>query len=570
MFTALPKTSEAFAALSWAEIEPWYRELLEQPLTSETLATWMAQWSDISALVDETVMLLDIRCTQNTADEERAQRKQRFMTEVHEPLQKLEQQVKERLLASGLEPKDFVIPLRNLRAEASFYREENLPLLSEDKALTDEYYQVCGAQTVQWEGAEVPITTLYAVLSDPDRARRERAWRSIADRRLADREKLDAIWTKKMHLRQRIARNAGYDNYRDYRWQQLLRFDYTPDDCRALHAAVERVIVPANRKLAEKRRQRLGIESVRPWDQLVSPQASEAPREVSDVDALLRQCSSVFQLIDPHLGSYFETMLQDQCFDLAERPDKAPGGYNLPLEVKRRPFIFGHVNSITDIVPLIFHESGHAFHVFETIPLPYVQQRKENAVPIEFAEVASTSMEFIGAMYLQQAGLCTEREAALLRSEHLESMLTFFPALIQGDAFQHWVYDNPEQGSDPEQCRQKWGELTRHYYPDLDWSGLEAACNNHWQGILHFFDVPFYYIEYAFAAIGAFQIWHNYLRDPHQAITQYREALALGALRTIPELYEAAGAKFTSNDEVLQLAVQLVTSTVEQLEAQVG
>ena len=302
----------------------------------------------------------------------------------------------------------------------------------------------------------------------------------------------------------------------------------------------------------------------------MNPQASEAPRAITDVDGLLRQCASAFQLIDPQLGGYFETMLQEQCFDLEERPNKAHGGYNLPLEVKRRPFIFGHVNSITDIVPLIFHESGHAFHVFETIPLPYIHQRKENAVPIEFAEVASTSMEFIGGMYLQQAGLCTEQEAALLRIQHLEEMLTgFFPIITQGDAFQHWVYDNPEQGADPDKCRQKWAELSQRYRPDIDWSGLEAARSNGWQGILHFFDIPFYFIEYAFAALGAFQIWHNYLRDPQTALQQYRSALALGALRTVPELYEAAGAKFSGSDEILQLAVGLITSTVEQLEAQV-
>lgn len=570
MFTTLPKTSEAFEALHWAQIEPWYRELLDSPLEPATLRSWLAQWSDLSALVDETVMHFEIICTQNTADETRAKRKQSFMEEVHAPLQVLEQQVKERLLASGLEPEGFAIPLRNLRAEAALYREENLALLNEDKALSDEYLQIGGAQTVLWKGAEVPLTTLYPVMDDPDRMQRELAWRTLSERQMADREKIDAIWVKKMRLRQQIAHNAGYENYRDYRWQQLLRFDYTPADCVALHEAVERVIVPANRKLWQKRCQQLGIESLRPWDTQVNPRASVAPRAVTDVDGLLQQCAKVFQIIDPQLASYFETMLQEQLFDLDERPNKAPGGYNLPLEVKRRPFIFGHVNSIVDIIYLIFHESGHAFHVFETIPLPYIHQRKENAVPIEFAEVASTSMEFIGGMYLQQAGLCTEQEAALLRIQHLEDTLTgLFPAVIQGDAFQHWVYDHPDESIDPDKCRQKWAELSQRYRPEIDWSGLEAVQKNEWQRILHFFCDPLYFIEYAFAALGAFQVWHNYLRNPQTALQQYRAALALGALRTVPELYQAAGAKFAGQDEILQLALQLVTSTVEELEAQV-
>jgi oligoendopeptidase F len=569
MITSLPQTSEAFERLSWAEIEPWYRELLESPLSPETLQPWVARWSDLTALVDETMKRLEIECTQDTADEERPRRKQRFMEEVYTPQQVLDQQVKERLLASGLEPEGFAIPLRNLRAEAALYREENLPLLNEDTALSDEYYQIGGTQMVRWNGEEVPKTAMYPILESPDRTQRERAWRAITEREAEDQEKLDDLWIKKMHLRQQIARNAGYENYRDYRWKQLLRFDYTPADCQAFHNAVERVIVPVASQLWEKRRKLLGVEKLRPWDMQVDPRASEEPRRISDVNALLQQCLPVFRRIDPRLGSYFEIMLQEQLFDLGERPNKADGGYNLPLEVRRRPFVFGHVNSITDVMPLIFHEMGHAIHVFETIPLPYIHQRKEEAVPIEFAEVASTSMEFIGGMHLHQAGLCTEREARRLRIQHLESVLTnYLPFITMGDAFQHWVYDHPEQGSDPEQCRQKWAELSQRYLPEIDWSGLEVERSNRWQGTLHYYCLPFYMIEYAFAALGALQIWDNYLHDPQTAIRQYRFALSLGATRTVPELYEAAGAKFAFDTAMLQRVVQLITRTVEELEAQ--
>src|SRR5579872_4240594 len=567
MFTALPRTSEEFEVLSWAEIEPWYRELLAAPFSQETLHPWLMQWSNLSALVDETVMRFEIACTQNTADEERARRKQQFREEIYAPVQALDQQIKERLLASGLEPEGFPLPLRNLRAEAAIYSEENLALLNEDKVLSDEYVQICGSQMVMWEGKEVPITVLYSVQNDPNRARREQAWHIFVERRHADEERLNAIWSKKMQLRQQIARNAGFANYRDYRWQQLLRFDYTPDDCRALHKAVKQVIVPAASQLWEKRRRQLGVERLRPWDMEVSPMASEAPRSISDVDGLLRQCATVFHLIDPQLEDYFKTMLAEHLLDMDERPNKADDGYSLPLEVRRRPFIFGHVVSITDLVPLIFHEMGHAFHVFETIPLPYIQQRKEGAVPMEFAEVASTSMEHIGAIYLAQAGLCTEQEAAQLRIQHLENMLiNYLQHIIRGDAFQHWVYDNPEEAMKPEKCRQQWAELTQRYWPDIDWSSLEAECGYGWQWTPHFYCDPLYFIEYAFAAIGAIQIWDNYLRDPQTAIQQYRYALSLGATRTVPELYEAAGAKFAFDTEILQLVQRLITRTVVELE----
>jgi oligoendopeptidase F len=567
MFTTLPTTSEAFSRLNWSEIEPWYRELAATPLSPETLQPWLAQWSDLSALVDETLMRFEIATTQNTEDMDVAQRKQRFLEDVNTRVQEADQQLKEQLLASHLEPEGFAIPLQNMRAEAAIYCEANLPLLAEDKVLSDAYMEICGAQTVSWEGKEVSIEAMYSVLDDPNRERREQAWRAMTARQLQDREKLNQLWVRLLQLRQQIAHNAGFESYRDYRWQQMHRFDYTPNDCKAFHAAVEQVIVPAARKLREEHRRLLGLERLRPWDASVNPRASEAPRGITDVPALLRQCLPAFQLIDPELKTYFEIMIQDDLLDLEERPAKAPGGYSLPLEVTRRPFIFGHVNTINDVVPLVFHESGHSFHTFETFSLRYIQQRSENAVPIEFAEVASTSMEFIGAMHLHEADLCSEREAALIRIQHLENMLTtYLPWIVSGDAFQHWVYEHPDEAQNPAKVNEKWAEIVRRYRPDIDWSGLEDELRGSWQTTLHYFCLPFYYIEYAFAAVGALQVWRNYLHDPQDTIRRYRHALSLGATVSLPELFKAAGASFTFNAEVLQDLTQLLLRTASELE----
>lgn len=568
MFARLPTTSEEFSRLNWFEIEPWYSELAATTLSPETLQPWLGQWSDLMALTDETLVRFEIATTQNTEDTEVAQRKQYFMENVYISIQTADQQAKEQLLASGLQPEGFTIPLRNLKAETELYREANLPLLTEDKVLGDAYMEVGGSQTVIWEGKETPIVALYPVLEDPNRERREQVWRTIAERKLQDRKKINEIWVKKMRLRQQIAHNAGFESFREYRWRQMLRFDYTPDDCKAFHAAVEQVVVPAAQSLRAKHQRMLGLERLRPWDSNVNPRASEAPRAISDVPALLQQCLPVFQLIDPQLKTYFETMIQENLLDLEERPAKAHGGYNLPLEVTRRPFIFGHVNAITDVVPLIFHELGHAFHTFETIPLRYVQQRSEHAVPMEFAEVASTSMEYIGALYLQRSGLCTEQEEKLIRIQHLESTLTdYLPLIVCGDAFQHWVYEHPEEAMNSDKVDEKWAELMRRYRPEIDWSGLDAVLRSGWQGTLHYFTDPFYFIEYAFATVGALQVWHNYLQDPQQALQQYRYALSLGATRPLPELFQAAGAKFDFSAANLEELTQLLLRTIAELEA---
>ncbi|QBD75046.1 peptidase M3 [Ktedonosporobacter rubrisoli] len=568
MFTPLPRTSEAFEQLSWSAIEPWYRELASATLTEETLQPWMNQWSHLSALVDETMSRHTLAVRQNISDVERKQRKQRFIDEIFASLQPYEQQIKERLLASGLIPPGFELPLRNLRAEASLYRQENQVLSQEDGALSDEYMQVFGSMKLIWEDQEVLLTSLS--LSHPERARRERVWRAIEERRSLERDRFNALWVKQIRIRQLIASNAGYASYRDYRWQQLLRFDYTPAESKAFHALIERVLVPASNQIWEQRRKRLRVEQLRPWDVSMDGRTDGTLPPITDVDALLRQSSFLFQLIDPRLGKYFAILRQEQLLDLQKSPVKALGGYVQALEVKHRPFIFGQVGSAEHIVRTLFHEAGHAFHVFEMAALPFIHQRKLAAVPLEFAEVTSTSMEFIAAMYLDKAGLCSEREAALVRLLHLEKMLAnYLPEFIIGDTFQHWVYEHPEEALDLQACCQKWAELNRRYQPIIDWSGLETELSYGWQRIPHFFCYPLYVIEYAFAALGAIQIWRNYLRDPQEAMEQYLHALSLGATKTVPELYTAAGATFTFDETALQEAIQLVTRTMADLETRI-
>lgn len=565
-YSLLPQTSEAFEQLSWAQIELWYRELEATTLSPRTLDAWLRQWSRLSALIDETNVWLEIATTRNTADEALSQRRQRFLDEIFTHVQKFEQQMKQQLLESALEPEGFAILLRKLQVDTKLFHTKNIPLLNEEKRLSEVYRSINGAQTARWEGKEVPLFSLLPAIQDPDRERRERAWHTFHQRKFEDYEAINEVWVKQMQVRQRIAQNARYDTYREYRWKQLYRFDYTPDDCKTLHEAVERVIVPVASQLAEKRRKKLGVETLRPWDISVDPQASAAPHLMTDIDTLLHQCAGMFGQIDPALGGYFETMIKEHCFDLDERANKAPGGYTGVLEVKQLPFIFGHVTTIQDIVGPVFHEAGHAFHAFEMRRLPYIHQRREDMHPIEFGEVASISMEYIGIMNLVSTGLCTKQEALNILLQHLEETLRDLPRLIRGDAFQHWVYENPEQAMVPEAVDQKWEELGKRFEPYLDWSGLEAMNKHSWQHTLHFFVAPFYYIEYVFAMIGALQVWRNYLHDPQSAIQRYRYALSFGATRSLPELYAAAGAKFTFDNAALQDIVQFVMGKIEEWE----
>jgi oligoendopeptidase F len=566
LYTALPPTSAEFEQLGWADIELWYRELLAVQLTATNVEDWLLQWSQLSALVDETNNWLQILTMRDTANESYAQRRARFLDDIFGPIQRAEQQVKTHLLASGLEPEGFALPLRKLRADSELFREENVPLSNDADKLVDQYFSINGAQHVLWDGQEVAISQLLPEMQHPDRTQREQAWRAYSERKLQDRDALNDVWVKLLRLRLQMAKNAGFADYRSYRWKQLYRFEYTPDDCKALHEAVRKVVVPVANQIADRRRRLLGLDALRPWDVEVDPRSEKEPWRIQDVAATLAQCAGLFAQVDPKLGEYVATMIEENCFDLEERENKAPGGYCNNLEVRRLPFVFGQLQTVNDLMDLVFHETGHAFQTFEARHLPYLHQRV-NYISIEFNEVASMSMEYIGGEKMVAAGLLTNEEARNLRIGHLENALLILTRVIQGDAFQHWIYENPEQAQDPEQVSQKWAELGRLYQPYIDWTGCEDILKNGWQKILHFFVVPFYYMEYVYARIGALQVWRNYLADPAKALHQYRSALSMGATRSCPELFEIAGASFGGDVATLQDIVRFVTGKLAELEA---
>jgi oligoendopeptidase F len=474
------------------------------------------------------------------------------------------QTLKEKLLESGLEPAGFEIPLRNMRAEADLFRAENLPVLAEENKVKTEYDKILSAQTVVWEGEERTVEQMRPVYQEADRARRERAWRLVAERQLADRDGINEVWGKLLGLRCKLAANAGRPDYRAYRWQDLLRFDYTPADARSFQDAIEAVVVPAALRVYERRRQRLGLDSLRPWDLDVDPLGLPPLRPFSDVEALKSSISRIFQRLDPALGANIDVMVVEDLLDLANRKNKAPGGYCTSFPVVRRPFIFANAVGLHDDVQTMLHECGHAFHVFESAAL---SSHLRN-VPMEFAEVASMGMELLAAPYLveDKGGFYTPAEAARARIEHLEGCIRFWPYMAVVDSFQHWVYENPQAAADPRQCDAAWAGFWRRFMVGVDWSGLEDVMATGWHRKLHIHTDPFYYIEYGLAQLGAAQVWANALKDQAGAVTRYRQALALGGKVSLPELFAAAGARFAFDAGTLSQAVELMETTIKALE----
>lgn len=550
---------------NWDRYAREFDGLARTGLDPSTIDGWLARWSRLSELIGEVHARLYVATTQDTTDKEAESRYHAFLEQILEPAEAADQRLKELLLASGLSPEGFEMPLRKIRTATRLFREANLPLFTNESKLGSQYDRIIGSQTVQWEGKEITIARLAPVMEETDRDRRERAWRLAAQRRSQDSETIGKLWRRFMEVRLKQAGNAGFEDYRGFRWKGLHRYDYTPDDCLDFHKAIEEKVVPAVQRLYVRRRERMGLDELRPWDLGVDVEGRPPLRPFKRVDRLIGRSSRIFHRVDPELGELFDLMASEGLLDLANHKGKAPGGYCIDFDVVKRPFIFMNAVGLQGDVQTVLHESGHSFHTFATARLPYLAQR---SVGMEFAEVASMAMELLAAPYLEasQGGFYTSAEAARARIDHLEGSITFWPYMAVVDAFQHWVYENPEVGADPDQCGIQWERLAQRFMTGIDWSGLEHYHRLGWQQKLHIHTLPFYYVEYGLAQLGAVQIWANALKDQSSAVAAYRRALALGGTVPLPDLFAAAGARFAFDADTLDQAVKLMERTIGELE----
>lgn len=557
MLTPLKATYEEYKTWGWDKFAPFADELIQRPLSAETIDAWLQDWSQISDIVTDIFSRMNVATSQNTADAGAEADFNHFMDEIFPNALAFEQKLKDKLLASGLAPRGFEIPLRNYRRDAEIFRQENLPLLSEEHKMGLEYDQIIGKQTIQWQGEEVTPTQLRPVYQSEDRALREQAWRLSMSRFLADRQQLNELWVRFFNLRKQIAANAGLPDFRAYVWKMKYREDYTPDNCEEFHRAIEEVVVPAASRIYARRKAQLGVDQLRPWDLNVDPLGLPALKPFENVDELIQKASAIFHHVDADLGGYFDTMVREKLLDLPNRKNKAPGAFCTSYPLSHRPFVFANAVGIHDDVQTTLHECGHAFHVFESAHVPLAQLHEP---PMEFNEVASMGMELLASPYLDKAhgGFYAPEDAKRAFHEHLESNILFWPYMAVVDAFQHWAYTHPEAAVIPQECDAAWDGLWARFMPGVDWGGLEAERMTGWHRKLHIFQVPFYYVEYGLAQLGACQIWRNSLQDQQKAVQSYRSALSLAGTVTLPKLYETAGAKFTFKSDILGEVVDLM------------
>ncbi len=564
MTVATRPTPEQFADAGWDEIRPLYEDLAARPLDAASAEAWLADWSALDAAVAEARNLASIAYSVDTTDPAKEAAHLRFAGEIGPRLDELQVGLAAKLLDAGYHRDDLATTLRRFANQRDLFRTENVPLQQALQGLNARYQKLTGGMTARWDGEDLPLPRLAPFLQDPDRATRERAFRLQFAPYVAQRDALADLFDEQYALRQEIARNAGLPNYRDYVFREKHRFDYTPDDCGAFHDAVAEAVVPAVARRHERRRREMGLDALRPWDLGPDPLGRPALRPYETVDELVGRAEDIFARVDPELGGQFGTMAAEGLLDLDSRAGKRPGGYCTGLPYRQRPFIFMNGAGVAADVTTLLHEGGHAFHGFATYGLPFLPQRHPGA---EMAEVASMAMELLAAPYLARdaGGYYAEEDARRARTEHLDKILGVLPWVATVDAFQHWLYTSGE-GHDRDARDAAWLRIWARFDPGVDWEGLEAERTARWHRQLHIFLYPFYYIEYGIAQIGALQVWRNSLRDRADAVGRYREALALGGTRPLPELFAAAGARLAFDPSTMGELVALVEGQLAELE----
>lgn len=546
-------------SLNWSTYEPRYQDLISRNLAPGAVPAWLSSWSDLEKDVRETYATLMRTKDENTADRAAEESYLRFIREVMPKFKIAVQELRTKLFeVKAYQPQpEHTQMVRRLRNEADLFREENVPLQTELEALCNEFNKLMGALTAEVDGETLTLPQAERRLLEPDRALRERAWWAVEAAKAEVVPALDNLFLKLLPLRRQIAKNAGLPDYRAYRWRTFGRFDYTPEDNLRLIDAIEKEVVPLVAERREARRRTLEVGRLRPWDLAVDPQSLPPLKPFSTTDELEEGLVHIFSRLDPELGAQFAAM-RGGWLDLEPRKGKVPGlGYQMTFPRSNKTYIYhSAVGTHTDVWVLL-HEAGHAFHA---LAASAQHDLLWNRYPgMEFAEVASQAMELLALPYLEkdEGGFYTAEEAARAREEQLDRVLRLLTNTARGEAFQHWLYAEAPENVTVQELGETWTALCGRFDTVVDWSGLEQERAKGWQqGVI--FQVPFYMLDYAMAYLGALQVWRNSLEDKEKALKKYREALALGGSRPLPELFETVGARFAFDQEVVRELMQFV------------
>ncbi|HQR93792.1 MAG: oligoendopeptidase F [Bacteroidetes bacterium 24-39-8] len=554
-----------FKVTTWELLEPFFKDLSERPLASrEDLEQWMKDMSEVEAVVSEDACWRQIKMTCDTTDTALEEAFTYFCMEIQPQLQPYADLLNKKLVNSPftkeLDQAKYFTYLRSVKKSIDLFRESNIPIQAELSVLQQQYGAIAGKMTIVVGGQEYTLQQAGKFLESHDRALREEVYRKIQTRRLQDKDAMNDLYSKLISKRDEVAKNAGFANYRDYKFVELGRFDYSKEDCYQFHEAVKLHVLPLIEKIYARKKAKLQLDKLYPWDTEAEPAGIQPLKPFTDGKDLYEKSVQCFETMNPFFANCLRKMNQLNHFDLESRKGKAPGGYNCPLTESGAPFIFMNAAGQMSDVTTMVHEGGHAIHSFLSHKLE-LSAFKE--YPMEIAEVASMAMELF-SMNHWEAFFDNAEDLKRAKEHQLERTITIFPWIAIIDKFQHWVYEHPQHSV--EERTTTWMAILQEFSTNsIDYTGLESFREIAWQRQLHLFEVPFYYIEYGIAQLGAIGLWMQYQANPQKALENYIQALSLGGTKTLPELYAAAGLKFDLSPNHIKTLMEFTAAEMDKI-----
>ena len=557
---------QSFEITTWKNLQPYFDTILEMPIaTKETYETFLTNISELDSIVSEDLAWRYIKMTCDSSNQELENKYIDFVTNIQPFIAPYDDKINKKVVNSEFKTilesqSDYHIYFRSLQNAINLFREENIPINADLQTLAQKYGSIIGSMAVEIDGETLTLQQASNKLKATDRDVRKNAYETINNKRLENKTELDELFSELIAKRHQVAINSGFDNFRDYMHKAMGRFDYSVQDCFNFHDAIEKVVVPLNKKIEAERQKNLGLDALKPFDLGVDSLNREPLKPFTDGKDLLEKSIACFNTVEPEFANNLSIMRDKGFLDLESRIGKAPGGYNYPLAESGIPFIFMNAaGSLRDVETMV-HEGGHAMHSFLS------EHLKLNAfknAPMEVAEVASMAMELI-SMEGWDKFLSNPEELKRAKIEQLEGVIATLPWIATIDAFQHWLYTNPTHTL--EERTAAWIQVAKRFDTGItDMSGYEHYLANSWQKQLHLYEVPFYYIEYGFAQLGAIAMWRNVLINKKTGLDGYKNMLSKGYTVTIPELYQSGGIKFDFTHEYVGELFAFVWQELEDL-----
>jgi oligoendopeptidase F len=553
------------AVKSWEDIEKYFNDLFQRNINSkEELINWLSDRSELESILEEDLAWRYIKMNCDTEDEKLSEAFNFFVTEIEPKISEQSNLLDKKYLEipyhKELNSIDFEIITRYIKTDIELFRKENIPIFAELQKEEQEFGRINGAMIIEYDGKEYTLQQASNFLKDLNRGVRKEIYELTNKRRLKDADKLNDILSSLIQKRHKLAKNAGFENFRNYKHKSLGRFDYSIEDCFTFHKSIKEAVTPILSIIQKERKQQLEYSKLLPYDLDVDAENKPPLKPFKKADELINIAIKIFKRIRPKYGDFLTIMKENGYLDLDSRKGKAPGGFNYPLYESSIPFIFMNASGNLRDVETMIHEGGHAIHSFLTADLPLVYNKQ---FPSEVAELASMTMELISMDYWDEF-FKDEDELKRAKRSQLEGVIQVLPWVATIDKFQHWIYENPDHTN--EERTNNWLEIFEEFSSDIvDWSGYDEYKKNVWQKQLHIFEVPFYYIEYGISQLGAIAIWRNFKQNKEVALNNYENAMKLGYTKTIPEIYKAAGIKFDFSIEYIKELMEFVKEELKKL-----